>query len=1035
MSKKKPQRPRFPSSERTLELPNKELEMVPYRFGANRLRTLNLSDNHIRHLPKKTKGLMSLDLTRNGLTEIPVEIRKRLCSYKHLENLGLEENGLETWPKELDGLKNIRTLRLFANRLTTFSSKCKTLQNLELGQNLITEVPVVPIGISKLMLDYNRITKLSLVAPGIKRLTLNLNNLTEIGPDFYFPDLRFLDLGRNRLTALPDLSVATPSLHIFECADNFITEWPKMPKGLSVVSFKNNEITTLPNLAEEYPCLSVCELGQNKLQEIPPLPPTITSFGIMENQVKSSWSGKAASLKRLVICNNQLESIPVFEDHIMEELNVSCNLIRRVNVDALTITIQRLNLSDNKIKKIPKELFTLPALDTLILARNRIKKIPAEWTICKTLTTFSITENPLESLPEEFPQYLRTLNIAYCNLSQIPEGISKCCFLEELVASGNMLTTVPNLPAIVTLILSRNKLTEIPTCPETLTTLDCSHNLLTAIPEDINYPKLIDLDLSHNDIEFVPQELAIPLIKYFKVSYNPRILETIKTRQYEHLLILNVEGTQMRFVKIPAVREVMTHQTSLWINPYVKLINASDAVGYSEMCGVRESMEDAIVIREDIKDDISLYSVIDGHGGTRTSTISAYRLARYALDNAALTDEFAHDVIIHLNDAIKKMDYPDGATVVMALRQGNQMMTVHLGDARAIIVKHDGSVKFETDDHKPFKRREYERIRDSGSRVTAGRTHGILAVTRSLGDFRIPGVGYEPEINHFEIEPDDKWLVMACDGVWDVITSELCGTICATATDPCHLAVDIKNMAYASGSLDNISVIVVDLTRVKAEPAAPHSVVPEDKMETNMEVPMESCYMRTPVPESFHSMPIDVADEMIAKVEEARSPTDLTDFSLLVPLSELPGNEAQGNAANVDAKPDEKGDGGKQSGDSESSSGGRSDERKDLSASEESNETSEKELSEGKEEKEESNEEKEDSSEEKEESNEEKEDSNEEKESNEDSSQESESSEEKEESSESSSRELSEEKEESSDDNAEELSEGNEEESNSESDQ
>ena len=884
MSKKKPQRSRFSSSERTLDLAGKNLEMVPYSFGSNRLETLNLARNRIRTLPKKTTHLTSLDLSNNELSEIPAEVKKRLLSYKKLETLNLEENGLEEWPKELDKMKGLRHLKLFANDLRRISVNCKHIHVIELGQNRLTEMPVVPPGITRLLLDYNKISKVNLVAEHLKRLTLNMNGVSELGPDFSFPALKFLDLGRNHLTTLPDLSVATPSLSIFECADNYLTEWPTMPPTLSVVSFKGNKLRVLPDVASLYPELTILEVGQNEIEEIPPLPEGLLSLGVLDNKVKSSWSGKLGSLKKMVISGNQLETIPVFEDHIIEELCVCNNMLRRVNIEALTVTIEKLNLSDNKIKKIPKELFTLPALNTLILVRNRIKSIPIEWTRCKGLSVFCIAMNPLEKLPNEFPQFLRTLNVAYCNLTELPEGISKCCFLEELVASGNLFTSIPKLAAIVTLILSRNKLTEIPQCPKTLACLDCSHNFITSIPEDINYPKLIDLDLSHNDIEFVPGKLGIPLVKYFKVSYNPRIVETIKTRQYPSLLILNIEGTQMRFVKIPAVREVMTSQASLFINPYVKLIRGSEGVGYSEMCGIRESMEDAIVIREDVKDDISLYSVIDGHGGTKTSTISAYKLARYAMENAELTDEFAQATIKELNSAIEKC--PDGATIVMALRQRNQLMTCHLGDARAVIIRNDGSVKFETDDHKPFKRKEYERIRDMGSRVVAGRTHGILAVSRSLGDFRIPGVSYEPEISHLEIAPEDKWLVLACDGVWDVITSELLGQICKDATDPAHLAVDIKNMAYASGGMDNISVICVDLT-CKAAPAAPHSVVPEDRMETDMEVPMESCYMREQVQRSFHNIPVDLVEEVLTNAGGDQKPSELPDFSMLIPEEDL----------------------------------------------------------------------------------------------------------------------------------------------------
>jgi serine/threonine protein phosphatase PrpC len=267
----------------------------------------------------------------------------------------------------------------------------------------------------------------------------------------------------------------------------------------------------------------------------------------------------------------------------------------------------------------------------------------------------------------------------------------------------------------------------------------------------------------------------------------------------------------MTYTSPPEVREFMTSQGNLWTKPSVKLIRDSVGVGFAEMNGIRESMEDAIVVRESIRDDLSLYSVFDGHAGYRTATYAAFLFARECLDRCELTPGFLEKTLNYVNERIRKQNLPDGSTAVIALRQGNRICFGHLGDARAMIVRKDGSIHFQTDDHKPTSRTEYERVRDVGGKVVAGRTAGVLAVTLAIGDFRVFGVSYVPEISVVELDEDDKWLVVACDGVWDVTFPAQIREIATTVKSPTEFAYTLRNAAYAYGSMDNISAIVVDL--------------------------------------------------------------------------------------------------------------------------------------------------------------------------------------------------------------------------------
>jgi Leucine-rich repeat (LRR) protein len=72
------------------------------------------------------------------------------------------------------------------------------------------------------------------------------------------------------------------------------------------------------------------------------------------------------------------------------------------------------------------------------------------------MTTFNISHNPLKGLPPQFPAQLKQLFIAYCGLTEVPDGVGSVQTLELLCACGNRLTKLPLVPNVRILCLSRN---------------------------------------------------------------------------------------------------------------------------------------------------------------------------------------------------------------------------------------------------------------------------------------------------------------------------------------------------------------------------------------------------------------------------------------------------------------------------------------------------------------------------------------------------------------------------------------------------
>src|SRR5690606_3224650 len=120
-----------------------------------------------------------------------------------------------------------------------------------------------------------------------------------------------------------------------------------------------------------------------------------------------------------------------------------------------------------------------------------------------------------------------------------------------------------------------------------------------------------------------------------------------------------------------------------------------------------------------------------------------------------------------------------------------------------------------TRDHRPDVPSEEKRIRRLGGFVSPnGRVVGMLGVSRSLGDASYsPFVSADPFVDVFEIDEEEmEFIVIGCDGGGDVISDELAMRVVREERDVGRAAMKLRDMAYAFGSPDNISVIVISLT-------------------------------------------------------------------------------------------------------------------------------------------------------------------------------------------------------------------------------
>lgn len=149
--------------------------------------------------------------------------------------------------------------------------------------------------------------------------------------------------------------------------------------------------------------------------------------------------------------------------------------------------------------------------------------------------------------------------------------------------------------------------------------------------------------------------------------------------------------------------------------------------------------------------------------------------------------------------------------------------TIHVanaGDSRAIIVQRNGRAQPLTEDHKPHRPDEMKRIKNAGGTVQffgVWRVQGVLAVSRSIGDRLLkPYVTAAPEVTRYTVSSKDAYLLIASDGLWDVLSNSEAASLLMAAQKqgikPQAAAQLLVQEALLRGSADNITVMVIDLS-------------------------------------------------------------------------------------------------------------------------------------------------------------------------------------------------------------------------------
>ncbi|XP_009764062.1 probable protein phosphatase 2C 8 [Nicotiana sylvestris] len=272
--------------------------------------------------------------------------------------------------------------------------------------------------------------------------------------------------------------------------------------------------------------------------------------------------------------------------------------------------------------------------------------------------------------------------------------------------------------------------------------------------------------------------------------------------------------------------------------------------GFISILGRRRVLEDAITVASRVaNNEFVLFAAYDGHGGNRVSHACRdhlhYIIEEEILERKGSNNNSSMDWEKVMIKCFSKMDdevirewdeevgYDDvartvGSAAAVVVVGKREVVVANCGDCRVVLCSR-GVVIPLSNDHKPERPDEKKRVEAAGGKIlncNGSRVQGVLATSRSIGDHYLkPFVIPEPEVTVYKRDEWDEFLVIATDGLWDVVSNEVTCEVVRKCFDgqirrglperdrAADAAALLAELAIAKGSKDNISVIVVELDK------------------------------------------------------------------------------------------------------------------------------------------------------------------------------------------------------------------------------
>ncbi|KAL1540611.1 protein-serine/threonine phosphatase [Salvia divinorum] len=221
----------------------------------------------------------------------------------------------------------------------------------------------------------------------------------------------------------------------------------------------------------------------------------------------------------------------------------------------------------------------------------------------------------------------------------------------------------------------------------------------------------------------------------------------------------------------------------------------------------------------------AFYGVFDGHGGIDAALFVREKLLKFIVEDSffpvclerAIKSAFLRTDYAFADDS--SLDISSGTTVLTAFISGRKMIVANAGDCRAVLGKRGRAIEM-SKDHKPNCKSEKIRIEKLGGAIYDGYLNGQLSVSRALGDWHMKKpkgsaspLSAEPELQEMLLSEDDEFLILGCDGLWEVMSSQCAVTMARKElmlhNDPERCSRELVREALKRDTCDNLTVVVI----------------------------------------------------------------------------------------------------------------------------------------------------------------------------------------------------------------------------------
>jgi Leucine-rich repeat (LRR) protein len=452
----------------TLNCKDCKITSIPESFGfMNHLVSMNFSNNVIKYLPNSISNCTSLtriEMCCCDLRRLPDSIY--LCV--SLQQILINGNPIESLCRALMSLHSLTQLEIkncpvaypFIDTLLVHNNE--TIQAAFNGSSFQRRNGVVMIqdrGHSEH--TWNQIQLFDVNASAQQALVARGNFFKELQPSHLCTHLKFVDVSWNPLQHIPSAIWELHFLEVF-CAEHCsINDWTTMdehsPTSIQTLSLSHNNLDHIPFWIGRCINLKVFEFSSNPL---PSLWYHIALVGVSKLQAVLKCSDHLFRHKVIDLRKLGLRDFPLsmtgagIIPETITEMYLSNNFLKIVPDNIVYFTsLSILDISDNKIKRLPVCIWTVATMETLNASHNQIEVIPGGILECQLLEKIDFSFNPMKELPVELKShtlmtYISVRNTRISDISCISSIISleelyaNDCNVEEITAEWNIL---PNL--------------------------------------------------------------------------------------------------------------------------------------------------------------------------------------------------------------------------------------------------------------------------------------------------------------------------------------------------------------------------------------------------------------------------------------------------------------------------------------------------------------------------------------------------------------------------------------------------------------